>query len=256
LKRILVWDVPVRLFHALIAGGFLAAFVIAKAAEHSPLFVVHMLLGLVLVVATLLRILWGVLGSPYARFSNFKFSPGALVGYFKDLVGARGASSVGHNPATSYAALAIFAGVLGLGVTGVLLARGGGDAFEELHEVFAVGTLTVAVLHVAGVILHAVRHRDGIALSIVNGTKPGPTEAGIASPHWGAGIGGLVVTAATAAWLFAGYNASTGTAELLGTTYRLGVEEAEHGKREDHAEGKRRKRAHADAHREDSHDDD
>jgi cytochrome b len=231
--------------------------VIAKAAEHSPLFVVHMLLGLVLVVATLLRILWGVLGSRYARFSNFKFSPGALVGYFKDLFGARGASSVGHNPATSYAALAIFAGIMGLGVTGLLLATGSGEAFEELHEVFAVGTLAVAALHVAGVILHAVRHRDGIALSIVNGTKPGAAEAGIASPHWSAGLGGLVVTAATAVWLFAGYNASTGTAELLGTTYRLGVEEAEHGKRGDHGEGKRRNRAHEeDAHREDLHDDD
>ncbi|NJL24690.1 MAG: hypothetical protein HC902_05655 [Calothrix sp. SM1_5_4] len=55
-----VYDLPTRLFHWLFAGLFIAAFAIAKLADHeSAWFPHHMLLGLILFVATMLRIIWG-----------------------------------------------------------------------------------------------------------------------------------------------------------------------------------------------------
>src|SRR5690606_26569887 len=46
MKRILVWDIPVRLFHWLLAGSFVGAFVIANTVDdESTPFVVHMWLG-------------------------------------------------------------------------------------------------------------------------------------------------------------------------------------------------------------------
>ena len=64
MDKVRVYDLPTRLFHLLFAGLFVAAFAIAKlAGDESPWFSQHMLLGLILFFITLLRVVWGVLGS-------------------------------------------------------------------------------------------------------------------------------------------------------------------------------------------------
>lgn len=64
MKRILVWDLPTRLFHWLLAASFIAAFTIANVVDDdSATFVVHMLLGAVMSAMVVQRVLWGVVGS-------------------------------------------------------------------------------------------------------------------------------------------------------------------------------------------------
>lgn len=56
MKRILVWDLPVRLFHWALAGSFVVAFAAANLADdESTTFAVHMLLGGVVAFMVLLR---------------------------------------------------------------------------------------------------------------------------------------------------------------------------------------------------------
>jgi hypothetical protein len=67
-SRALVWDLPVRLFHWLFAGGFIAAAIIALVlGDDSLLFPFHAIIGLVLVFLVVLRVIWGFIGSRYAR---------------------------------------------------------------------------------------------------------------------------------------------------------------------------------------------
>ena len=90
---------------------------------------------------------------------------------------------MGHNPASSYAALAMFGFTFGLAITGILMSKGiGEDFFEEIHELCSNGFMITAVLHVAGVILHHVKHKDGLLFSMLDGKKePIEGESGITS---------------------------------------------------------------------------
>lgn len=44
-------------------------------------------------------VLWGVVGTRYARFSSFVFTPGTVWSYVKDTLSLRAPRYIGHNPA-------------------------------------------------------------------------------------------------------------------------------------------------------------
>ena len=75
-NHILVWDLPTRAFHWLLAAAFVStigiALVIALVTnDDSPLFQTHMLLGLIAVFLLVLRMKWGVVDTLYARLGSF-----------------------------------------------------------------------------------------------------------------------------------------------------------------------------------------
>lgn len=220
----LVWDLPTRLFHVLLAGAFLGAYVIALTVDDdSPRFAVHMLLGAVAGFAVLLRAVWGFVGSRYARFASFVPGGRALVAYLRGLFErAPAMAALGHNPASSVVIFAMLAAVLGTALSGALM--GTYQVFEEVHEVFAHGLFALAAVHVAGVIVHVLRHRDGLALSMVDGKKVGPAREAIASSH---PLVAAMFVGLTALWgvaLVRGYDGASGTVTLplIGTTLALG----------------------------------
>jgi cytochrome b len=234
MKRVLVWDLPVRLFHWLFAGAIVVAFVLANAVDdESTAFAVHMLLGLVAGFMVVLRVVWGLVGSRHARFGDFAFSPGALFRYLKSTLTRSGERHAGHNPATSWAAIAMFALVLGLGATG--LAMGAGvEAAEEVHELFAWALIAVAGGHVAGVVWHTIRHRENIALSMVDGRKEADEAQGIRTVRPVAALVFLALTGAWAGLLVQGYDPATSAVTLPFAGARLQLGEGEHGERREH----------------------
>jgi cytochrome b len=179
--KILIWDLPTRAFHVLLAVGFIVCLSIAQfAGEHSPLFPYHMMLGIVLGIMLVLRLIWGFVGTRYARFNALHLSPVALVQYLMSALTARGPRYTGHNPASSYAIVAMLV-LLGVIVTtGILMTRGF-EAAEELHGVFAYALLAVAVVHVLGVAWYSIRHRENISRSMITGFKQGLPEDAITS---------------------------------------------------------------------------
>ena len=167
-QEIRVWDLPVRLFHWLLAGSFAVAYSVA---ESEQLRNVHVILGYTAVGLILFRILWGFVGSRYARFASFAFSPAAAVRYLRGL-GKPGEHFVGHNPAGSYAIYAILLIGLLTGVTGYMtLSEQGGESLEEVHELFANMWLALVIVHVAGVVIGSWLHRENLVRSMITGYK-------------------------------------------------------------------------------------
>jgi cytochrome b len=236
MKRVLVWDLPVRLFHLLFAASFVLAFGIAQLVDdESTLFSAHMLLGLLMAFMLVLRLIWGLVGTRHARFSDFALGPRAVLRHLGDALRGRGSRHAGHNPGASVAIIAMFVFVIGLALTGILMGQGH-EAAEGVHEVFAYGLLLTVIAHLVGIALHTFRHRENIALAMVDGKKVAEESAAIPSARPLVGLVFLGLTALVGWRLAAGYDAATRTLELplIGTTLQLG--ESEGGEGDEHGE--------------------
>jgi cytochrome b len=234
MKKISVYDLPTRFFHWLFAFLFIAAFAIAKTVDdESPLFSYHMLAGLTIVFLLVLRFIWGFLGTKYARFSAFKLSPIELIRYFKDAVIGKTRAYLGHNPASSYAAVIMIACAIGLAVSGILMATGGeNDTLEEVHELLANIFLITVIVHVAGIVFHHLRHRDSLWSSMLDGKKKVSSDSpGIAHTRPVAGFFLMVLFVSWIGYLATNYDSGTQTLKIMGTELRLGEaeHESEHG---------------------------
>lgn len=168
-RPIRVWDLPLRVFHWALALSFGAAYLVA---ESERLRQIHVMFGYTVLGLIAFRLIWGLVGTRYARFSSFLFGPRAALTYLQSI--ARGAPErhVGHNPAGSYAVYAIL--VLGLltGVSGYCtLNEIGGDGAADFHEVVANTWLVVVVVHIAGVIVSSLAHRENLARAMITGYK-------------------------------------------------------------------------------------
>ena len=229
MNRTLVWDLPVRLFHWLFAAGFVAASVISLIlGEHSPLFPYHAIIGLVLGAMVALRIVWGIAGPRWARFGSFVFGPGEIARYTIGAMvgGGRGKRYIGHNPGSAVAIFAMLALILGLTVTGIMMARGN-EGPKELHELMAYAMCAVVGVHILGVVLHTVRHRENLTLSMIRGTKDVDAAEGIGSSRPVAGVVFLALVGALAAGLLRNYDAGTQstTVPLIGAALQIGEDE-------------------------------
>jgi cytochrome b len=111
------------------------------------------------------RIVWGFLGSRYARFAQFVSPPPIVVAYLKAIAAGTERRYLGHNPAGAAMILVLLAGIAGTATTGWLLTT---DAFWGWRP-----------MEVAGVGLASWRHRENLVRAMVTGVKraPGPTDA-------------------------------------------------------------------------------
>jgi cytochrome b len=193
---VLVWDLPVRVFHWLMALSFAGAWLTAETERWR---LVHVTLGYTLGGLVAFRLVWGLLGSRHARFASFVRGPRAVARYLGAIVRGQPEHHVGHNPA---GALAIVA-MLGLGAAIVgsgwaLYNDLGGELFEELHEAAATLMLAVVAVHVAGVALASLMHRENLVGAMFTGRKPG-TPADAIRRAWRP-IGVLLLAAALGFW--------------------------------------------------------
>ncbi|MGE5084995.1 MAG: cytochrome b/b6 domain-containing protein [Bacillota bacterium] len=228
MRTALVYDLPTRLFHWLFSGLFLVSFVITKTVDDESIaFTYHMLSGLLLGGLVLWRIVWGVVGSKYARFSEFNLSLVDLKNYLFGILSGSKKRWAGHNPASSWAAIIMLLLALGLAITGYLMTTGNKETFEDIHELMANTFIIVVVLHVAGVVLHSLRHQDAIALSMVDGKKElNDNRASISSSHRFAGVLLMALVVSAGLYLFKNFDSQQGTLNLFGQTLHVGDVEA------------------------------
>jgi cytochrome b len=228
MSKKLIYDLPTRIFHWSFASLFVFAFFIAKTVDDdSPTFSYHMLAGLMLSGLVVMRILWGFIGSKYAKFQSFALHPKDLIEYAKGILSGDKKKWTGHNPASSWAAMIMISCGLGLALTGILMSTGEKETFEDIHELFANGFLISALLHIAGVLLHTIRHQDGIAFSMIHGNKNQINGEGI--PHSGLfpALILLIFMLSLGSILIKNYDPSSGKLILFGKTLQLGEDEEE-----------------------------
>jgi cytochrome b len=196
-KQILVWDIPTRVFHWLLVVSFAGAFLTAESERYRD---IHVVLGYTLLGLISFRLLWGFAGSRYARFRSFLFKPAEIAAYVVALAKRKPAHYVGHNPAGSVAVFALLALGIASGVTGVVVFQDvGGDALEELHEVVSYAMLGIVALHIAGVLVSSLLHRENLVRAMITGHKPARTNEGIRRSH--AWMGVIIVALTVAFWL-------------------------------------------------------
>lgn len=227
MKSVLIWDLPTRLFHWLLSGGFVIAALIALLlGEDSPLFPYHAIVGLIITLMVCLRILWGVGGTRYARFASFIFGPLAVMEYMKGTLVGGGKRYIGHNPGSALAIFALLGLVLALAFTGIMMGQGNESA-KELHEILAWVTVSIVVVHVLGVAFHTFRHRENITMSMIHGKKDSDPSNAISSAKPIFAVAFLAVTAAWGGSLIYNYNPATQTTSLplIGTVLELGEKE-------------------------------
>lgn len=192
----LVWDLPTRIFHWSLAICFTGAWLTSDSERQHLL---HLLFGYSLFGLIAFRVVWGFVGSRYARFSNFLYGPRATLRYLAAMAKGRPGHHVGHNPA---GAVAIWL-LLGLGLAtagvGIAMIAGGGEVLEDVHEALATAMLVIVGLHLLGVIVGSVLHRENLPRAMVTGRKSGlRVEDGVAKRSVAAGL--ALLLALTAFW--------------------------------------------------------
>lgn len=192
LQRILVWDLPTRVFHWSFALSFAGAYLTAESERYRD---IHLALGYVFLGMLVFRLVWGLVGTAYVRFRAFWFKPAEIVAYLRALLSPQPQHYVGHNPAGGVAiflllALGLLISVSGLGLYWEI---GDEDWFEELHEIAANVMLLVVGVHIAGVLVSSVLHKENLVRAMFNGYKQAVDAVSIPHHYTWLGISMLVV---------------------------------------------------------------
>jgi cytochrome b len=213
-RKVLIWDAPVRVFHWLMVLSFAGAYLTAESERWR---LAHVTLGYTMAGLVVFRLLWGVVGTRHARFSSFVRGPAAIARYLRGLVSGRPEHHAGHNPAGALAIIAL------LGMTLVVTAAGwatyneiGGHWFEELHEGAANVMLGIVGVHVAAVVLASWLHRSNLVGAMVTGRRLGSPKDGVRSAWRSVAL--LMLVAVIGFWWQQWHTApSAGAADITAT---------------------------------------
>ena len=192
-----VWDWPVRVFHWTLAASVLGAFVTGENEDFERL---HQTLGWVAAGSIAFRVVWGLIGTRYARFREFVRGPAQVWAYVKSVRSGQAQHFVGHNPVGAIAVIVLMV-LVGLSVyTGWLLtADDVAEWLEEAHEIAANTLITVVLVHVIGVLWGSRTHGENLLKAMLTGRKTAPSEAGI---HRNWGVLGLAMLMAVVWFVF------------------------------------------------------
>lgn len=80
-QKHLIWDLPTRLFHWLLAISIAAQWFTGE--QGDKFLEWHFYIGYFILGLIIFRIIWGFVGTRYARFSDFMVTPGTLIKYLK-----------------------------------------------------------------------------------------------------------------------------------------------------------------------------
>lgn len=164
-----VWDSFIRIFHWSLVTLFIVAFATGDEIEW-----LHNWVGYAIAALLALRVVWGFVGTRYARFSDFIKGPRAVAIFLKQSVRLEAPRHLGHNPAGGWMILALMAVLTGLVTTGIMMTT---DAFwasktvEDVHEVLANAAIVLIALHVLGVILASYEHGENLVSAMFSGRK-------------------------------------------------------------------------------------
>lgn len=197
-----VWDPLVRIGHWLLVLGFFIAYL-----TEDDFLTVHVWAGYLVAAVTSFRVVWGLVGPTHARFTDFAYSPRAIVRYVVGLFSRSTPRYLGHSPAGGAMVFALLIGLAATGFSGLMLYAIEENAgpfaelmaaeatfpaivstawadedehevdedreewWEELHEFFANFTLVLVGFHVGGVLLASFVHKENLVKSMFTGKK-------------------------------------------------------------------------------------
>ena len=172
IRAIPVWDPLVRLIHwSLVAAILLNGFVTEDESK------LHELVGYAALALVVLRLVWGFVGPRHARFTAFPPNPLAALRHVRETFSSRRAVHLSHNPLGALMAYNIWATVLALCATGIMMGTVrffGMEWVEELHEAAFAWLMVSVILHVAGVFAETWLSGVPLVRSMIDGRKRVP----------------------------------------------------------------------------------
>lgn len=164
-----VWDPMVRIFHWSLMASFTAAYISADEWER-----VHIKIGYIVAGLVASRAIWGLIGSKNARFTDFIYRPSTVLGFLRDSIAMKAKRYIGHNPAGGAMVIALLVAITAISTTGYMMgmdAYWGQEWVEDTHKVIVYMTLGLVALHVVGVLLASVEHKENLIKSMITGKK-------------------------------------------------------------------------------------
>ncbi len=201
-----VWDIFIRIFHWLLVLAFTIAYLSEDDFENLHVYAGYTVLGLIS-----FRLVWGFIGSRYAQFSNFIYSPLEIKAYLSSLLSKKPKHYLGHNPAGGVMIIALLVSLFASTLSGIKIygvqgygpladngmefsiiseAQAHGDNkhedekkgvkkeeseeeefWEEIHEFFSNFTLLLVFVHIAGVIVASRIHGENLIRGMITGKK-------------------------------------------------------------------------------------
>lgn len=208
MRRVRVWDLPTRLFHWLLAVLVVVAYITAQIG--GSLIEWHGRVGIAITGLLAFRLVWGVIGSTYARFADFVPGPAHLWAHLRGHW-----SGLGHNPLGALSVLALLGMMLYQAITGLfanddiafsgplraLVSSEASAWLSGLHRQNYWPTIVLVGLHVSAVIFYALVKKDNLLRPMITGIKE--VDEADARPAQGGGtVAFIVALAITAAVLY------------------------------------------------------
>ena len=170
--QVAVWDPLIRIFHWSLVALFSFAFATGDEWDSA-----HELAGYLIAGLVTGRIVWGFVGPRYARFADFMYRPARVLSYLQESVKLRAPRFLGHNPAGGAMVVTLLVAIAAIAGSGYLMttdAYWGVSWLEQLHKVVAFGTLGLIGLHVTGVVLASIEHKENLVGAMFTGRKRAP----------------------------------------------------------------------------------
>ena len=180
MQKIKVWDLPIRLFHWLLVLAIVFQFVTGDLLDDAMQ--LHFYGGYTIIGLIIFRLLWGMLGTYYARFNQFIVSP---VSAFKYLTKANNIVYLGHNPAGAYSVVLLLSLIFTQAISGLFISD---EIFTDgpyygllnefwqslanfIHHNFMNVIFAAIALHVGAIIFYKIKYKEGLTSAMITGFK-------------------------------------------------------------------------------------
>ncbi len=116
--KVRIWDLPTRVFHWMLALTMVASVVSAKIGGNAMVW--HFRFGYLMAALLIFRLVWGLIGGRWSRFSSFLYTPRAVLAYLRGQRDPQDLWEVGHSPAGALSVFALLAVLLLQVATGLV----------------------------------------------------------------------------------------------------------------------------------------
>ncbi len=208
--KVLVWDLPTRLFHWLLVILVIISFVTAKIGGNAMQY--HEWSGFTILTLLLFRLVWGFVGSRESRFVTFVHGPAAVFRYAVKILRPDSRHYLGHNPLGGWSIVAMLSALMVQAGTGLFanddivtegplykwICKATSDWLTRVHKLNQEVIITLVAIHILAVVFYFFFKRENLLKPMVIGFKPwsGAVPEPTTGPTWKAAlIAGLAALA-------------------------------------------------------------